>query len=493
MSEQQAGALSTATPDPDSATASIRDSVRQYLDRRLLIVFIFGMASGYPWVLIGSAMTAWLKEAGLTRSAIGLFGSVFAVYAINFLWAPFVDRVQLPLLGRLGQRRGWILGMQIPLALATFAIAFTHPGASLTWTSILAITIAVCSATQDISVDAYRVEIIGRQEVAKIAHGSAMATAGWWTGYAGLGAVPFFLADMPGWTWSRVFMVLAALWIPLMLAVLFVPEAGQRRERFKEAEERYERALAQRVAPGRWARFVAWLAVTVVEPLREFFVRTGPRLGVSVLLFVFLFKLGEAFLGRMSIVFYKEVGFTDTQIATYSKLLTWWVTILFSVAGSVFNARFGLIKGLLLGGIAMASSNLMFSWIAVVGPVEWLYAVAIVVDGFTAAVSTVAFVAFISYLTSHTYTATQYALLASLGNLGRTIVSGASGFVVDALGGNWALFFVITALMVVPSLLLLVYVGRLLKERVRYWEAERADAAAAASGVVAKGGPAPSP
>jgi PAT family beta-lactamase induction signal transducer AmpG len=459
-------------PDPDATRPSFRETLREYLDRRLLTIFIFGMASGYPWVLWGSAMTAWLKESGLTRSAIGVFGTVAAAYSVPFLWAPFVDRLPFPVLGRLGQRRGWILGMQIPLALATLAISFTHPGESVKWTGILALVIAFCSATQDVAIDAYRVEIIAREETTKISHASATTTAGWWTGYALLGAVPFFLADLPGWTWGRIYMLLAAMWLPMMLTVAFAREAGQHRERFREAEEKYERALAEKVAPGRWARLTAWLGVTVVEPFREFFARTGVKLGVSVLLFVFLFKLGEAFLGRMAIVFYKEVGFTDTQIATYSKLLTAVVTILFSMAGGLLNARIGLIKGLFVGGVAMAASNLMFAWIAIVGPNEKLYAATIFVDGFTSAMSTVAFVAFISYLTSHTYTATQYAMLAALGTLGRTLVSGASGFVVDALGGNWALFFVITALMVIPSLILLIFVGRLLRERIKHWEAE---------------------
>jgi PAT family beta-lactamase induction signal transducer AmpG len=459
-------------PDPDAGAPSIRESLREYLDRRLLTIFVFGIASGFPWVLWGSAMTAWLKESGLTRSAIGVFGTVAAAYSMHFLWAPFVDRIPFPVLGRLGQRRGWILGMQIPLALATLGIAFTHPAESVRWTGALALVIAFCSATQDISIDAYRVEIIPREEPAKIAHASATTTAGWWTGYALLGSVPFFLADLPGWTWNRIYMLLAAMWIPLMIAVIVVREAQQHRERFKEAEEKYERALAQKVAPGRWARFTAWLGVTIVEPFREFFQRTGMKLGVSVLLFVFMFKLGEAFLGRMAIVFYKEVGFTDTQIAYYSKLMTAGVTIVFSMMGGLVNSRIGLIKGLFVGGIAMAASNLMFSWIAMVGPNEKLYAATIFVDGFTSAMSTVAFVAFISYLTSHTYTATQYAALAALGTLGRTLVSGASGVVVDALHGNWAVFFLITAVMVTPSLILLIYVGRALRERIKYWERE---------------------
>jgi len=491
---QQEVATAADAPDPDKAAPSFRESFKEYLDRRILIIFIFGMASGFPWVLWGSAMTAWLKESGLTRSAIGVFGTVAAAYSTHFLWAPFVDRLPFPVLSRIfGQRRGWILGMQVPLALATAAIAFTHPADSVKWTGILALVIAFCSATQDISISAYRIEIIPREEPAKIAHASAAETAGWWTGYALLGAVPFFLADMPGWTWNRIYLLLAAMWIPLMVAVILAREGKQRRERFKEAEEKYEKVLAKTVAPGLWARITAWLAVTVVEPVKEFFDRTGVRLGVSVLLFLFLFKLGEAFLGRMAIVFYKEVGFTDTQIAYYSKLMTAGVTILFSMAGGLLNARIGIIKGLFVGGIAMAASNLMFSWIAIVGPNEKLYAATIFVDGFTAAMSTVAFVAFISYFTSHTYTGTQYALLASIGTLGRTLVSGASGFVVDALHGNWALFFVITAVMVVPSLILLLYVGRLLKERVRYWEAEKAAADEAAAAPVPSQGPSGTP
>ena len=160
---------------PTRSRPSIRDSLREYLDRRLLIIFIFGIASGFPWVLWGSAMTAWLKESGLTRSAIGVFGTVAAAYSMHFLWAPFVDRIPFPLLGRLGQRRGWLIGMQIPLALATLAIAFTHPAESVKWTGILALVIAFCSATQDIAISAYRIEIIpprrDDQDLARLRHG----------------------------------------------------------------------------------------------------------------------------------------------------------------------------------------------------------------------------------------------------------------------------------------------------------------------------------
>src|SRR5688500_5138536 len=217
----------TGQRDPDATRQSFRETLAEYLDRRLLIIFIFGMASGFPWVLWGSAMTAWLKESGLTRSAIGVFGTVAAAYSMHFLWAPFVDRIPFPLLGRLGQRRGWILAMQVILCLATLGISFTNPAESVKWTSVLALAIAFASATQDVAIDAYRVEIIPRDEPTKISHASATTTAGWWTGYALLGAVPFFLADLPGWTWGRIYLLLAAMWIPMMITVILVREGQQ--------------------------------------------------------------------------------------------------------------------------------------------------------------------------------------------------------------------------------------------------------------------------
>jgi PAT family beta-lactamase induction signal transducer AmpG len=203
---------------------------------------------------------------------------------------------------------------------------------------------------------------------------------------------------------------------------------------------------------------------TVVSPIAEFFTRNGIKLALSLLAFIFLFKIGEAFLGRMSIVFYKEIGFTNTEIGTYSKLVTWWVTIVFAVLGSVVNLRLGIVKGLIIGGLAMSASNLMFSWIALVGPDTNLFLSAVLIDGFTSAWSTVAFVAFISLLCNRTFTATQYALMASLGTLGKTVLASYSGVLVDTMNGNWALFFVLTAIMVIPSLCFLWFIRKPLKK-----------------------------
>jgi len=426
-----------------------RALIEAWRDRRLAVIFLLGMASGYPWVLIGSAMSAWLSDLGISRSAIGFIGGVTVMYAVNFLWAPLLDRFQPGFLRRLGRRRGWILWMQAGLFVATLVLSRLQPGEMLALTGATMLVIAFLSATQDIAIDAYRVELIDRADQARISYGSAMATAGWWTGYGLLGAVPFWLVDAVPGSWAGVYVGLAVVWLGFIAVVATLapqPEAAA-------PPARAEATVAAR------------MRATVVEPLAEFFARNGVKLALAILAFVLLFKVGEAFLGRMSIVFYKEVGFTDAEIGTYSKLLNWWVTVIFAIAGSLINARFGIIRGLLIGGIAMASTNLMFSWLAVVGPETWLLALTVVVDGFTAALGTVAFMAFITFLSSHTFTATQYALLASIGNLGRTTLASGSGWVVDRLGGDWALFFVLTALAVAPGLLLLGRLGPLLKRR----------------------------
>ena len=448
--------------------SSYTQALSNFRDKRLLWIFILGFSSGFPWVLIGSAMTAWLQEAGLTRTAIGFFGSVFVVYALNFLWAPLLDRLQVPLLRRwLGPRRGWIVAMQGVIAVAALLIGLTNPAVSIFWTSLLALLIAIASATQDIAVDAYRIEIIGTTESEKIPHAAAITTSGWWTGFSVPGAIALYLSDIPDVTWSTVYLVLAGLMVLLMWRVWLMPEPESHRVELQhEAEEHYEEELEEHhVAAGESRHWMAWWAVTVVEPFAEFFRRNGVKLALAVLAFIFLFKLGEAFLGRMSIVFYKENGFSNSDIATYSKLVGWWVTIIFSLVAGVFNARFGIVRGLMIGGIAMASTNLLFAWLAIAGPNTNIFALAVVLDNFTSAFATVTFVTFISYLTSRAYTATQYALMASLGNLGRTTLASFSGMMVDGLGGDWFTFFVLTSLMVVPALVLLWRVRNLLQNK----------------------------
>ncbi|OEE99307.1 MFS transporter [Vibrio crassostreae 9ZC13] len=433
--------MSSGTP-----SLSWMQTFRSYLDKRLLWVFMLGCSSGFPWVLIGSNMSGWLKDAGLTRAAIGYFGSVFAVYAINFLWAPLVDRVKLPVLHAiLGQRRSWIFFCQTIVLIGTLFIAGVNPAENLAFTSMLALAIAIASATQDIAIDAFRIDTFPKSEASKLPQASAMAVIGWWTGYSLPGYLAFINADSIGW--NGVYYGMAGVVVVLMLFTLFVGEPNTQREALQEqAQQRHNKVVGSKV--------VAWFSVTVLEPFYDFFKRNGVQVAITLLLFVFLFKIGEAFLGRMSITFYKEIGFSNEQIGHYSKLIGWGATIFFTLVGSVFNVKFGIVRGLMIGGVAMAASNLMFAWIAHTGPSETLFLTTIIVDNFTTAFSTVAFVSFLTLLTGQAFSATQYALLASLGNFGRTTLASFSGELVDYLN-DWSTFFILTALMVIPSLIML--------------------------------------
>ena len=313
----------------------------------------------------------------------------------------------------------------------------------LFYVALIGLLIAIASATQDIAIDGFRIDCIAQDDKDGMSAASSVATAGWWTGYGGLGAIPFFLADMTSWTWPNIYLLLGALMALLMCATYLANEPQIDRE-----------ALLEKITAKdtKQSPVFHWIQTTLVTPFAEFFNRNGVKLAASFLLFIFLFKIGEAFLGRMSIVFYKEIGFSNSDIATYSKLLNWWVTIVFSLLGGLVNIRYGIYRGLMIAGVAMAASNLLFALIAQTGPSTSLLAITVIVDGFTGAWSTVAMVAFISLLCNRAFSATQYALMASLSVAGRTLVASSSGFVVDSLEGNWSLFFILTAVMVIPSL-----------------------------------------
>lgn len=406
----------------------------------------------------GSILTLWLIESGLSRTLIGYIGSIGVVYAFNWAWAPFVDKVKLPVLYRLfGQRRSWILLCQFAIALIILAISFTDPANNLALAGLLALGIAIFSATLDVSVDAYRITIFRAEEMdAKMPYSAAMSTTGWWAGYGFIGgAIALALGgETIGLDWSSVYRCLVLIYLLTIVLILLVPEPVIANADLTENNDSKQPRLGVAV----------WFNLFVVTPFKDFFDRCGFKLAFSILAFLILFRLGEAMLGRMSLVFYEEIGFTTDQIAFYQKFFGGLVTAAFSVLGAMVNTRLGVIKGLFIGGVAMASANLLFALLALVGPNTSLFMLALIVDNFCAAFATVAAISFISYFTSRTFTGTQYALMASISNFGRTTVSANSGAIIDVLGGNWALFFVLTSVMVIPSLCLLLWVGKQLKE-----------------------------
>ena len=259
--------------------------------------------------------------------------------------------------------------------------------------------------------------------------------------------------------WQISFLILSAVITLCTIGLLFIPERNST-DKIKLQNLTDKRITDKIGTSNSFAKMLAWLYGTLLNPLLSFFKKNTLSVAFAILGFVFLFKIGEAFLGRMSLVFYKEIGFSKTDIALYSKGIGWLTTVMFTLLGGLFAVRMGLVKAMFVSGILMASTNIMFSVLAWVGNSEILFAFTVLIDDLAAAFATVAFVGFISALVDRTYTATQYALLASIGTAGRTLFASSSGMMVDWLNGNWIIFFIITALMVVPSLMCLFLIRK---------------------------------
>ena len=447
---------------------SFKDSFKIYFDKRMLRILLLGSISGFPWVIIGSSLSLWLKEEGLSRSTIGWAGLIFAVYAFNYLWAPLIDRIKIPwLTNKVGHRRSWIIIMQLIILLSLIFWNFVDPTKNLALVITVGLIIAVASATQDITVDALRIEQIGENEGKSMQAGAAIAVVGWWTGYKLGGVVALNSAEYfqkLGFEnyWQITFLILGIIIIACNIALMFVHEK-QKNERF-EAQKKTDENIQNKLGRSNiLTKIISWISGTVAGPIVSFFKKNGFKIALGILCFVFLFKIGEAFLGRMSIIFYKEIGFSKTDIAIYSKGLGWITTVIFTLLGGLFAIRSGVIKAMFLSGILMASTNLLFSLLAWSGKSELLFAIAVIFDDMAAAFATVAFVAFISMLVDRTYTATQYALLASIGTAGRTTLAASSGAMVDWLNGDWGIFFILTAVMVIPSLIFLYVIRKDIK------------------------------
>ena len=439
-----------------------------YFDKRMLKILLLGAISGFPWVLIGSSLSLWLKEDGLSRSTIGWAGLIFGVYAFNYLWAPLIDRIQIPFITKkIGHRRGWIVLMQIIILISLILWSTINPTENLAIIITIGLVIAIASATQDITVDALRIEQIGENEGKSMAAGAAMAVVGWWTGYKLGGVLSLFSAEFlqnMGFEnyWQLTFLILGILVIIMNIGLMFVNETYSF-ERLNKQKENDGLISSKFRNENLFTKFLTWIGGTISGPIISFFKKNGFSLALGILGFVFLFKVGEAFLGRMSIIFYKEIGFTKSDIAIYSKTLGWITTVLFTLLGGLLVIRSGVLKAMFLAGIVMAGTNFLFSILAWSDKSELLFAIAVIFDDIAAAFATVAFVAFISLLVDRTYTATQYALLASIGTAGRTTLASSSGALVDWLHGDWGIFFILTALMVIPSLIILWIIKNKLK------------------------------
>ena len=398
-------------------------------------MLFLGFSAGLPFLLVFSTLSAWLAEHGVSRSAIGFFSWVGLTYSIKVFWAPAVDRLPLPYLTRqLGRRRSWMLLAMMGIAAGLLGMAHTDPSRDLVFMALLALLVAFSSATQDVAIDAWRIEA-----AEETLQGAMAATyqLGYRIAILVSGGGALIVADrIP---WPATYTLMAALTLVGMATALAIREP--------------DRPPAP--APARGAR--AWLAAAFVGPIADFFARHG-RLALAILAFVALFRVSDVLMGAMANPFYLDTGFTLTQIGAVAKFGGTAATIAGALAGGVLVARFGLFPPLVAAAVLLPLTNLLFAVLAAAGPELWLLGAAICADNFSAGLAGTAFIAYLSSLTSLAYTATQYALFSSLMTLPGKFLAGFSGVVVDAHG--YAALFVGTAAAGVPAVLLAVFLGR---------------------------------
>ncbi|QUS38214.1 MFS transporter [Tardiphaga alba] len=440
----------TSAPDTSDVSlkprASLRESMAVYLQPRVLIVLMLGLSSGLPLALSGSTLLVWMRESGVDLGTIGLFALVGTPYTLKFLWAPLVDALHVPFFTRaFGRRRGWLVFSQLLLIAAILLLALTDPARSPLFVALGALLVAAMSSTQDIVVDAFRVESLPESEqaagmasyVAAYRIGMLISTAGI------LFLVSAFestgIARSSAWMWGYVAMAAMVLVGTVTALVATEPEQSVQAEAATAGESAFQRVL--RAAIGAFSEFLsrkdAWAALA----------------------FVVLFKFTDAFSGTMTAPFVIDLGFTRNDYAAIVKGVGLAATLIGGFAGGFVARRYSLAASLWIGAVLQAVSNLAFAWLALVGVNQWALALAISVENFTGAIGTVIFVAYLSALCKNPlHTATQYALLTALAAVGRTYMSAGAGYVAQATG--WPMFFVISMMVAVPSLVLLLWLQR---------------------------------
>jgi PAT family beta-lactamase induction signal transducer AmpG len=443
------------------------DTLAVYLKPRVLTVLFLGFSAGLPLALSGSTLLVWMREAGVDLGIIGLFALVGTPYTIKWAWAPVIDAIDAPLLARIfGRRRGWLLFSQILLIISIVLLAFCDP-ASARWYVVFgaALFVALASATQDIVIDAFRIETLPENDqaagmasyVAAYRIGTLVSTAGALflvSGFESLGLGK-------GNAWAAGYLAMAAMIVVGIVTVLMASEPDT------HVSEQAESTGAPKIPVIRAGAFFAslpllWflkrsrIARVAYWAFADFFTRD---MAVVVLAFVVLYKLCDAFAGAMTAPFVIDLGFSRNDYAAIVKGVGLAATLIGGFAGGTLARAYPLVTSLWIGAFLQMASNLVFTWQALVGVNLWALTLTIVVENFTGAIGTVIFVAYLSSLCGNPlHTATQYALLTALAAVGRTYLSAGAGFIAERTG--WASFFVISALTALPSLALLLWLQR---------------------------------
>jgi len=419
---------------------SWRAALEVYRDRRMLAILCMGFSSGLPLPLVFATLSFWLREVGVSRTAIGLFVLAGLSYSFKFVWSPFIDRLPIPLLTRrMGRRRSWAIVIQLPLMAAIFALGSTEPKTQLAVTALLAVIVAFLSASQDIVIDAYRIELLKPDEQGA---GAAATQWGYRFGMLAGGTGAYDAAELGGWHFA--YSIMAALMLIGIVTILLTREP-----------QVPTAALAPPRPAGRRQRIAAWARVAIIEPFADFMQRSSWG---GILCLIVLYKLGEALAGTMSTPLYQELGFTKDEVGNIGKVVGLVATLAGVAAGGTLVARLGLFRALLFAGVLQMSANLLYIALLLAGHSNVMLGASIFGENFTGGMASAAFVAYLSSLCNIAFTATQYALFSSLAAVPARFLSAPSGWLVDRF--DWIPFFLFATLACLPSLFLLVWLRR---------------------------------
>jgi PAT family beta-lactamase induction signal transducer AmpG len=430
-------------PLKDRPLKSWREALLVYTRPRVIGMIFLGFSAGLPFLLVFSTLSAWLRDEGTTRTVIGFFSWVGITYSIKVFWAPIIDRLPFPLLTRLlGKRRSWMLVAQIGIALGLAGMALVDTQTQLTQLALLAVLVAFSSSTQDIVIDAYRIEAVERESQCAMA---ATYVFGYRLALLVAGAGAFYIAEFN--SWRVAYLSMAALMGIGMLTTLIIQEP-----------QHIATSKTKTPAATFSLRLKNWFSIAIIEPFAEFFSRNG-KIALLILLLIAIYKLSDITMGVMANPFYLDLGFSKTEIANISKIFGFFMTIAGAALGGILVARYGMMRPLLLGAVMVALTNMLFAVLAISEPSLTLLAIVISTDNLSGGLAASAFIAYLSSLTNQAYTATQYALFSSLMTLPAKLLGGFSGIVVDTQG--YFTFFVYAAVIGLPAIGLVVILIRL--------------------------------
>ena len=442
----------TAKNNKTPTDTSWREACSVYTQPRVFGMIFLGFAAGLPFLLVFSTLSAWLADEGVTKTTIGFFSWVGITYSIKVFWAPVVDRLPIPwLTKKLGKRRSWMLCAQIVIAGGLLGMASSEPQTQLLMIAIYALVVAFGSATQDITIDAYRIEAVDDRYQGAMA---ATYVFGYRLALLVAGAGAFYLAE--GQSWSFAYITMATFMLIGMVTTLIISEPEHKSNVTAEkVEKQLESTLGLDKQRGATERIGRWFVDAVVSPFVEFFERNG-RMAIVILLLIGTYKMSDITMGVMANPFYLDLGFSKTEIANVAKVFGFFMTILGAALGGIFVTRYGIERPLIFGSIMIILTNLLFVSLAISKPDISMLAMVISADNLSGGFATSAFIAYLSSMTNKAYSATQYALFSSLMTLPAKFMGGFSGIVVDSVG--YAYFFLYAGLLGIPALLLIIYI-----------------------------------